>query len=249
MLKRYLALCIAALLASSAHARAQATAPQLNPDGHAALSPAVQARAEEWLHRMIAGNVDRAQLTPTMNAALTDQIVKQAQTHLRSLGVPTSVVYFDGTASGDDTAYAFLVTFPDRNVREIVTLRADGKIDGLVFAPVRPPAPSACSTPNADATVTDPVAPDFPRAALEQLEGTGAVVVLIRVTVGASGEILATRLVKSSAASLGPAVPAMTALQLDNAALKAARASHYAPKYENCTPMPGDYVFRAVFAG
>ena len=104
------------------------------------------------------------------------------------------------------------------------------------------PAPAAsvgtpkpqCANPNVEATVTNPVQPDYPESARDL--GLGAVTVEVEVTVGPSGNLVSAKVYKSS-----------SNMAVDQAALRAARQSTYSPKLIDCSPTTGDYLFRADF--
>jgi len=101
-------------------------------------------------------------------------------------------------------------------------------------APTPPPAPK-CAVPNADATTTQAVEPDYPDIARQQ----GAVgTAKIKVSLDAAGHVLEATIQKSA----GNAA-------LDQAALKAAKASSFAPEVVNCVKTPGSYLFSADFTG
>ncbi|MBV8147488.1 MAG: TonB family protein [Candidatus Eremiobacteraeota bacterium] len=91
-----------------------------------------------------------------------------------------------------------------------------------------------CANPNAEATVTSPVQPDYPESAKDL--GLGEVTAEIEVTVGPSGNLTGASIYKSSGN-----------MAIDGAALRAARESTYSPKFVNCEPTTGDYLFRADF--
>jgi protein TonB len=104
---------------------------------------------------------------------------------------------------------------------------------------VAPPAPAgtpkpACANPNVEATVTNPVQPDYPESARDL--GLGAVSVEVEVTVGPSGNLIDAKVYKSS-----------SNMAIDQAALRAARQSTYSPKLVDCQPATGNYLFRADF--
>jgi TonB family protein len=100
-------------------------------------------------------------------------------------------------------------------------------------APPGTPKP-ACANPNVEATVTNPVQPDYPESARDL--GLGAVTVEVEVTVGPSGNLITAKVYKSS-----------SNMAIDQAALRAARQSTYSPKLVECSPTQGDYLFRADF--
>ena len=76
--------------------------------------------------------------------------------------------------------------------------------------------------------------PDYPESAKDI--GIGATTVQVEVTVGPSGNLVGTKIYKSS-----------NNMAIDQAALRAARQSSYSPKLVDCQPVEGDYLFRADF--
>lgn len=104
--------------------------------------------------------------------------------------------------------------------------------------PVPTPTPTpkpACANPNADATTTQAVEPDYPDIARQQ----GAVgTTQVKVSLDAAGHVLDASVQKSA----GNAA-------LDQAAVKAAKASSFAPETVNCVKTAGSYIFRADFTG
>lgn len=105
-----------------------------------------------------------------------------------------------------------------------------GSIGPPIVAP--PPTPS-CANPNVEAHAIDAISPDTPRAAQE----AGAIgTVQVEVSLAASGAVTSVAVLRS--AGFAP---------LDDAALRAARQSTYAPEVRDCRPVAGDYVFRADF--
>lgn len=105
-----------------------------------------------------------------------------------------------------------------------------GPIGPPIAAP--PPTPS-CANPNVAAHAIDAISPDTPQAAQE----AGAIgTVQVEVSLAASGAVTSVAVLRS--AGFAP---------LDNAALRAARQSTYAPEVRDCRPVAGDYVFRADF--
>jgi protein TonB len=98
------------------------------------------------------------------------------------------------------------------------------------------PTPPRCSQPHKDAIATRPVEPEYPDMARQQ----GAVgTVQVKVTLSASGAVLATAVYKSSGNQA-----------LDRAAISAAKASSYSPEVDDCQAQSGkDYLFRVDFTG
>lgn len=107
-----------------------------------------------------------------------------------------------------------------------------------VPTPVPTPTPTpkpVCANPNADATTTQAVEPDYPDIARQQ----GAVgTVQVKVSLDATGHVLGADINKSSGNA-----------SLDQSALKAARASSFTPEVVNCVKTAGSYIFRADFTG
>ncbi len=95
-------------------------------------------------------------------------------------------------------------------------------------------AAPACAHPNADASVTAVFPPDYPDSARDL--GLGPVSVLIAVTIGSDGALLRATIAQSS-----------NNLAIDQAALRSARESTYAPRIANCMPAVGTYLFHADF--
>jgi TonB family protein len=78
------------------------------------------------------------------------------------------------------------------------------------------------------------MSPDYPDSAKEL--NLGEVTVQVEVTVGASGNLVSASVYKSS-----------NNMAMDQAALRAARQSAYAPHLVDCVPTQGDYLFSATF--
>ena len=104
--------------------------------------------------------------------------------------------------------------------------------------PVPTPTPTpkpVCAVPNADATTTNAAPPDYPDIARQQ----GAVgTTKVKVTLDAAGHVLDASVAKSAGNA-----------SLDQAAVKAARASTFAPEVVNCVKTAGSYLFSADFTG
>lgn len=77
--------------------------------------------------------------------------------------------------------------------------------------------------------------PEYPLSARNL--GLGPVTVLVETTIGPTGNLIAATIYKSSGS-----------IAIDRAALLAARQSVYAPKFVNCVPTTGDYLYRAEFS-
>jgi protein TonB len=111
----------------------------------------------------------------------------------------------------------------------------DGSGDGLgttepSLTPTEPPKPQ-CSIPHAAASVVDAVSPSTPEGADDQ---TGTV--QVRVDLAPSGAVVAATIFRSAGNLL-----------LDQAALRAARASTYRAETRDCASVGGSYLFTVDF--
>jgi len=102
--------------------------------------------------------------------------------------------------------------------------------------PTTPPTPKpVCPVPNADASTVNAAEADYPDIARQQgVVGS----VAVKVTLDAAGHVLATEINKSAGNA-----------SLDQSAIKAARASTFAPEVVNCVKTAGSYVFKVDFTG
>ncbi|HEY8312563.1 MAG TPA: energy transducer TonB [Candidatus Baltobacteraceae bacterium] len=85
------------------------------------------------------------------------------------------------------------------------------------------------------ATVTHAASPAYP--ASERNAGHGVETALVKVTLDATGKVVAASVAQST-----------DNLALDRAAVDAANASTYSPGEVNCRPQGGTFLFRVVFA-
>jgi hypothetical protein len=84
------------------------------------------------------GDIDRSQLTATMNADLTPDVIKQISQKFGPLGDPQSFEPLgQQTVAGDETAYVYRVVFKTETVNEIFVLDKEGKVAGIQFPPAQ----------------------------------------------------------------------------------------------------------------
>jgi hypothetical protein len=121
----------AAPSAPASAAPSGAPSPVAAPTAPAAEDLAVTKRAKEWFHRMQTGTVDRSQLDARMNAALSDDLVKQTSAKLAPLGTPTGFSYVKAVVVGNQIAYYYAVTVPTGTFYWLFGLDPDGKISGF----------------------------------------------------------------------------------------------------------------------
>ncbi|MBV9719158.1 MAG: beta-lactamase family protein [Candidatus Eremiobacteraeota bacterium] len=104
----------------------------LVPATTAHLDNAVVTRAKEWLGRLAARRIDRAELTPSFSAILTDDLV--ARENFASLGrLQTIVPLSSTTETNGDTLYEFLVRYPRAQYHYDFEVTPSGKIDGITL--------------------------------------------------------------------------------------------------------------------
>ncbi|MGA7569605.1 MAG: TonB family protein [Candidatus Aquilonibacter sp.] len=95
-------------------------------------------------------------------------------------------------------------------------------------------ADSPCSIPDKDVTIAQAATPGYPDSAKDL--GLGYLVVLVEVTVQPDGQVTKA-LVQQSSQNFA----------VDQAAVKAARATTYSPKIVGCQAITGIFIFRADF--
>lgn len=108
-----------------------------------------------------------------------------------------------------------------------------GGVIGQSVVPEGPPAP-ACSDPNVDAKTIVAISPDAPASAYG---GATDVTAMIKVDLDATGRILGVSVYRSAGS-----------LELDQAAMQAARQSTYSPELRDCQAVPGSYLFKVEFS-
>ena len=100
-------------------------------------------------------------------------------------------------------------------------------------APPTPTPKPACSSPDVAARAIDTITPDTP----DDASANGAQA-KVQVDLDSSGAVTGVKVYQSSGDQ-----------RLDNAAMRAARASRYAPEERNCKDVPGSYLFTVDFQG
>lgn len=89
--------------------------------------------AVEWFGRLQAAQPDRSQLSSGLNGKMTDVIVQQLSSQLKSYGTPASITYLGGRVVNGDDVYAYILNFKTSKVREMMAIDAQGKINGIEF--------------------------------------------------------------------------------------------------------------------
>ncbi len=131
-MSRLLTSMVFALAALEATALA-APVPSTTPSPNVAMMD----RAKEFFHRIATGDIDRSELTPQMNDALTNAMIKQVAAQVAPLGDPTSFQQVQSGRQGGSEYYIYVVTFPsgDRWNYLFVYDPVAKKISGLRITP------------------------------------------------------------------------------------------------------------------
>lgn len=108
-----------------------------------------------------------------------------------------------------------------------------GGTNGPPGLPVDTPGP-ACSDPNVEAKTLVAIAPD---SSIGETGAASSVTAMVKVDLDENGRVLGV----STYASTG-------SLELDQAAMRAARESTYAPETRDCRPVAGSYLFKVEFS-
>jgi len=128
-----LSLCAVRAAVADTSPSPASTAPAASPQDTAA-------RAKDWLHRLQTGDIDRAQLTAQMSAALSPDKVTQISSQFAPLGDPASFTFLEQQPVPSDptmTAYVYRVVFKTTTLNEIFSLDKDGKVAGILFQPAQ----------------------------------------------------------------------------------------------------------------
>ncbi|MHB8145962.1 MAG: hypothetical protein ACYDGM_01710 [Vulcanimicrobiaceae bacterium] len=131
-------LCAFALAGNAIAAPAPASpGPASSPAATASPNAPVLARARAWLGMMQRGKIDRTQLTPQMDAALTDTSLASLAGEIGPFGAPTSFAQLRIVHESGTTGYVYAVTFKNGTKAVMVFALDDatGKINGLRLTP------------------------------------------------------------------------------------------------------------------
>jgi len=97
------------------------------------VDPRIVTKAREWFQRFRTGDIDRSQLTQTLERQLTPAFVAQKRLLVRSYGHPLSFAYMGSGTAGGFPSYDFLVSFPAGKLVESIAFDASGKLAGIDF--------------------------------------------------------------------------------------------------------------------
>lgn len=124
---------VAAIGLPSKTEAAPSSSPSALPSVSNVVDPRIVAKAKEWFHRFKIGDIDRAQLDAQVNGQLTDDMIRQESTKLKSLGEPTNFSFLRTYMVGGAEGYDFLLQFKMARVIEMIAFDGDGKIAGIDF--------------------------------------------------------------------------------------------------------------------
>ncbi len=99
--------------------------------------PTITVRARAVFEQIRKGKLDRSGFTPQANARLTDQLVAAYMQTTNLFGEPHSFLYVGKQLNGTLTEYRYRISWPARDLDELVGLDQAGKVGLLAFG--RPP--------------------------------------------------------------------------------------------------------------
>ncbi len=97
------------------------------------VDPQVLALAKEWFRRFQIGDVDRSQLSDTVNKQLTLTIIRREAAQLKPLGDPLSVTFIRSYPISGMLGYDFQLQFKSVRIIEMIAFDGSGKIAGIDF--------------------------------------------------------------------------------------------------------------------
>jgi hypothetical protein len=107
---------------------ATAKTPEPSP-----VDPQVVSLAKQWFRRFQIGDIDRSQLSDTVNKQLTLAIIRREAAQLKPLGTPLSVTFIRSYPIGGLLGYDFQLQFKSVRVIEMIAVDGSGKIAGIDF--------------------------------------------------------------------------------------------------------------------
>ncbi|HEX3368718.1 MAG TPA: hypothetical protein VHS56_04005 [Candidatus Cybelea sp.] len=116
--------------AARATPKPQATS---KPQETSTVDPQVLALAKEWFRRFQIGDIDRTQLSDTVNKQLTLAMIRREAAQLKPLGDPLSVTFIRSYPISGMLGYDFQLQFKSVRVIEMIAFDGSGKIAGIDF--------------------------------------------------------------------------------------------------------------------
>ncbi len=107
-------------------------APMAEPTSVPSANPQLLARAKTVFAQLQAGTLDRSQLAPGPNGAMSAQAIANAKNLVGGLGPPVSFVETQSESQGSVSAAIYLVTFKNgEKVDFLFAVDSQGKIAGM----------------------------------------------------------------------------------------------------------------------
>lgn len=110
--------------------RPQTTA---KPAENSSVDPQVLSLAKEWFRRFQIGDIDRTQLSDTVNKQLTLAIIRREAAQLKPLGDPLSITFLRSYPISGMLGYDFQLQFKSVRIIEMIAFDGSGKIAGIDF--------------------------------------------------------------------------------------------------------------------
>ncbi|HEY4432905.1 MAG TPA: hypothetical protein VGM99_00765 [Candidatus Cybelea sp.] len=110
--------------------RPQTTA---KPAENSSVDPQVLSLAKEWFRRFQIGDIDRTQLSDTVNKQLTLTMIRREAAQLKPLGDPLSVTFIRSYPISGMLGYDFQLQFKSVRIIEMIAFDGSGKIAGIDF--------------------------------------------------------------------------------------------------------------------
>ena len=96
---------------------------QPKPQESSSVDPQILALAKEWFRRFQIGDIDRTQLSDTVNKQLTLKMIRREAEQLKPLGNPLSVTFIRSYPISGMLGYDFQLQFKSVRVIEMIAVR------------------------------------------------------------------------------------------------------------------------------
>ncbi|MFY9630429.1 MAG: hypothetical protein WAJ94_02330 [Candidatus Cybelea sp.] len=118
--------------AAAASPRPQQTS-EARPPESSSVDPQILALAKEWFRRFQIGDIDRTQLSDSVNKQLTLAMIRREAEQLKPLGNPSSVTFIRSYPISGLLGYDFQLQFKSVRIIEMIAFDGSGKIAGIDF--------------------------------------------------------------------------------------------------------------------
>lgn len=108
--------------------------PQQSPKQQdTSVDPQILSLAKEWFRRFQIGDIDRTQLSDSVNKQLTLTMIRREAAQLKPLGNPLSVTFIRSYPISGMLGYDFQLQFKSVQIIEMIAFDGSGKIAGIDF--------------------------------------------------------------------------------------------------------------------